>query len=380
MTTPDDVDLSGYPNATTASVTADTFTTNSTELVDVPGAQLSFYAREGDTWIVLFSGRLGSATAREPSPNSVAYTVNGVERGIGTAQSGVAGSLGPWQHMDWLTGSNANVDVRLRLRTSNANDATLANASIVAFRVPAEASMASASADNAQLVTKDAFAPVTSLTFTPETDGDYLILGVLNGQETPGQSDIYVRWRTPGGALWNDGLQNPRGTQQSFFLARRITLEAREQTFVAEARGSTTGAGSTVQYARLVALRLDGFDGALSNQRDTVNVAPSRSGGIVSATSEQLDTPRPHIVIQTLYALYACGGPADAVLGPTFTIGGAITSAYAYSPGSCVYRATFGDVRLIDTADAFEVGSSFVTTNVTNIAHEASTHILRVRF
>ena len=372
------MDLSVYPSLSTAAAEVDAFETTSTDFVPVPGSELSIIARTGETWLVLFSGRIGSRSTREPSQNFVSYTIDGVERGIGTSQSGVAGSLGPWQHLDWFEGTNAPVDIALRLRTGTSDTAYLADVSIVAFRVPDAAGFASARTDNAQLVTNAAYTPVATLTFTPEIAGDYLILGVVNGQESPGQSDIFVRFRTPTGGLWYDGLQNPRGTMQSHFVAHRITLDAAPQTFETVALGSSSGSGSTVRFARLVAMRIDGFDTVTSDEK--AEQTSSTASTIAHVTTTPSEVERPHIVVQTTAAVYPCGRPDTIAITPGFVIDGVTTSAFDHAPGTCAYRATYGDVRLRTTADPIDASITLTPNAAANTTREASIHILRLPF
>ena len=123
------------------------------------------------------------------------------------------------------------------------------------------------------------YATKTTLTFTPASTGDYLLISsaVLTSQ---GASTTGARLNHSGGSIYGERLTYPKNawTYNAWATAAKINLAASSQTFTLQFSPSAT-VDADIEQARVLALRLDKFDNAY--------VAQDFTGGSTTAATDQ---------------------------------------------------------------------------------------------
>jgi hypothetical protein len=185
----------------------------------------------------------------------------------------------PTSPQDWLPffgiarasfgASPSAQDVIIRYWSSHSGDTTkIKDARVLVLK--ADAADKYAASDDLSSTTSTGTNIKTTLTFTPATSGDYLVIAfAVLGMDanTTGQQtwlDHVTGGQTYGARKWycKDDYDG-----QPFCVAEKLTLPASSQTFQLD-YASDSGTLSYIQYARILALRLDKFEASYfaSNQ------------------------------------------------------------------------------------------------------------------
>src|SRR6188472_4296339 len=118
------------------------FTTASATFVDVPNGQLDFTPDDASqTWVILVSAAFGSTAGAEVAAE-VRYTIDGVERGFGGAQTFAPTNRESYIAFDVFRGEPTSHTIRVQLRDSAGGDTSLSNLRVVAFSLPTSAVIA----------------------------------------------------------------------------------------------------------------------------------------------------------------------------------------------------------------------------------------------
>lgn len=360
------------------------FSTTSTSFVDVTGGSVTFTpSATTEIWILLLSARLKSTSTAEVAAEAQ-YTVNGTVHGMGGVQNSLANAGGSWQHFYRVTGTTAKQTVQAQIRDVTGSTATIENLQIVAFRLPANADFQYSENEALQSVPGSVWGNFQALSFTPTSPGDYLILALANGHESPGLASIGLRVEDPALSYWpespsglpTDYLSIGRAAWQSFFVARVQSLTASSQAYNLQAYGST--GGSEVRFTRLMAFRTDAFE-LVESVLDVPRTSTTSTTPVVKTTLTAAAPPaaRDYVVIQSLIPDANASATDERRTG--FNASGVSRASYAHVVDEGGYRASFGffDAWTTDRSVTYENTYSTSNAAFTVRAKESAIHVLR---
>ena len=363
------------------------YSTASTSFVDVPGGTLTWTpASTSEVWVLLFSAHLESTDTNEVRAEA-RYVINGTEHGVGGVQNSVSGAGASWVHFYRVTGTTGAQNVQVQLRNNCCGAATISDLQIIAFRVPPNADFRYAETEPVRTVSAASFVSVQDLTFTPPSDGNYLVLALANAREFPSSNSIGVRFVDHSGTPWpidtnvapREGhFDNERDAWFSMFSARVFFLDATSKTFSIEAYpGSIDG---EVQYTRIMAFRTDAFD-HVESAEDTANTTTTAT--VPPDVKSVVNTPAPpgprdHIVIQSL--ILGAAGSAVESKNAGFERDDVVQTSYAHVIDVRDIQVSFGFFDAVTTAAALKIENTYSTSNGTYPvdAKESVIHVLRL--
>lgn len=357
----------GGPASTAVEVTPPTFSTMSPTFVDITGGSLVVPPSPGQQWLLLVSASLRSTSLDYAGPE-VRYLVDGVERGIGGTESVVANLPGPWQHFYLFDGGGAPTTIQFQARDTLAATTVISDLRAVAVPLPAATAPEYVAFDGPTSVNEPVAAPVHTFALDIEQDGDYVFLLLANQTEAPGSSDIETQWFDPDGVAWASTLQNPRGAWQSSLLMRRRMLDAGTHNIEVHAQ---SGAMASIAYARVLALRVDGFAGRFAFvATDVDDVTASATPDVASTLDLNLPQSSKYIALGTVRVDDDCANSMLAVRRAQFAFDDIMTSI-AHVPGNCASETTYGFVAL-RSEPPVTFAATYSSGNGMNVEHEES--------
>ena len=306
------------PNPMSAEV--EEFTTDSVNFVDVPGGALELPAAPDHSWLVMVSARLCTDTTTSPSVEA-RYVIDGVERGFGGVAVLEASRCGSFQHATALDPGTGIRRVQFALRNVENATATIADLHLVAVPLPPTADLHASENLPEQEVTADTPTPFASLTFTPASAGEYLVLTAASAFETNGSNNIVVATedRTAGARWPQPAFTVPRPTWQTMFAAERRSFDATPQTIsILVNRGlATTG---RIRGAHIIAFRTDalGYIESATTASQTASILDTDDVQVTQLTSAPPPTVNAQVVLQSMAANVQCGLLGDHT--PSFLV------------------------------------------------------------
>jgi hypothetical protein len=367
--------------------TVASFTTTSDTFVDVTGGSLVFTpGATSEIWVILISAQLGSSSGSEINTEAQ-YTVNSTVQGMGGVQVLTSSSLSSWQHFYRVTNTTSQQTVQVQLRHASENTAKIEDLKIIAFKMPASADFQFEEDTSKQDVTASSWNSYESLTFTPSSQGDYLIMALANAREYPGEGGVGLRFKDASSAYWPDDtdggsaqrgyFDNGRDTWYSFYMARVQNLTDSEKTFYIEAYGDDPD-GSEIQYTRIMAFRMDAFDDDQSDE-DTAETSTTSTSPVVKSTLTTTAPPasRDYIIIQSL-ALTAVGSSSDARQAG-FEHDDVEQTSYNHVLSANDTYLSYGFFDAVTTSSAVKYENTYSTSDsgYTVYCKESAIHVLR---
>lgn len=362
------------------------FSSSAAELApdDVPGSTLVFTPTSAsEIWIVLISARLSGTTTGFKSAEA-RYLINGGFAGIGNVKNSASGSPGPWQHFARITGTTAQQVVQVQLSAPDGGTATIEDLQVIAFRLPENADFQYAETAGQQGVAAGAWNDYRSLTFTPSSTGDYLVMAVANFNEPFASSTVAVRLRDSGGTFWpvdSDGtrdgfLANGSANWQTFFLARVQNLDsASSHTFTIQGNGAP--GGSVLRDQRIMAFRTDVFDNAQSVE----TLSESSTSSTTPQVKATLNTTAPasrqdHIIIQSEVLRNSSGTWARRA---GFEADDVVQTDYSHIIND-TNLTSYGFFDAVSAANTIKYENTFSSSSIffTVAAKESVIHVLRL--
>jgi Peptidase family C25 len=283
--------------------TVSTFSTTSTTFTPVTGSLLQFTPTSAsEVWVLLFSAGLGSASTAETAAE-VQYTVNGVAHGMGGTMNSAANGRAPWQHFYRVTGTTSQQTVEVQLRDATGAGATITNLQVIAFMMPANADFRYTETEGIRPVATG-WATYETLSFTPPTQGDYLVAGLANAHGASGTTIVGVRMQDTAGFFWpwdtntpGTWMQTARSAWQSFFLTREVVNQSGLRTFRVQANGSA--AGAEIRYSRIMAFRTDAFASHETNGTGGEQALTNTLTSLQFVQAAKPPSARDYVVIQS---------------------------------------------------------------------------------
>ena len=359
----------------------------STAFINVPGGTLRVVPEAAtDVWVVLFSAYLSSSSTANVT-TEVQYLVNGVVSGGGGIQNQTSHFGAAWQHFYVISGTTLPqlIQVQIRDAVGDLVTARIEDLHIVAFKLPAGADYHYSQTPGVRAVAAAAWNPFETLTFTPASAGDYLVLGLANFNEGPGADGVGVRVNGALGDFWpiSDGgaregyAFNERNAVWSFFAARRQNLTASPQTYRIEANGAT--GGSTIRYTRLLAFRTDVFDD-YQQAEDLAATSTTSATPVVKSTLTTNLPPgfRDYVVLQNLYLRGGLASTDERRAG--FERNNVVEASFAHTLDHVDQRVSYGLFDAFTTDQSVLLENTFSSSNAafTVTAKESTILVLRL--
>jgi hypothetical protein len=265
----------------------------------VTGGRLSItpdYANQ--PWVILVSAGINSDSGAEIAVE-VQLLVDGVPRGLGGVQTNTPTDRNSYAAFDVLRGDTSTHVVQLQLRDAAGSTSRVTDFHLLAFSLPMGAELMYAE-DLGQRVVPVGFLPYVTIDVTPKSPGDYLILGGVSATEAPSGSNVGVHIVDPQQNIWpeNELYFNHRTPWYAFLWARVVHLDV-PGTFRLEAEGDVSP--STIQMARLAAIRTNAFD-AVETTEDLPTASSTSTTGEVRSSVVTATPPgaRDYVVLQHL--------------------------------------------------------------------------------
>lgn len=199
--------------------------------------------------------------------------------------------------------------------------------------------------------TSDAYQSAHTLTFTPSTSGDYLILACAQVGYS-GTGNPLVQLDTDGTTTHADTQVTDRGQhasapsrRASFFAANVATLAAASKTITLQLKSSVSGQAVSIDKACIVALRLDDFSETFTAEDHTGSSTTSATFVDALSDTQTLSTGEDYLFIGNLINYQTGGDAAEA----QSNVGGTTIAQPYYDPNvsgseagctGLIYRAT----------------------------------------
>ena len=268
-----------------------------------------------DYWIFfscLFAN--GSGTAGHYGEVSVYHDQGGVSVGYWANRSQETASPQDWftifcVHKSTFGASPGAQDYIVSINSSHAGDSTKIK-DIRFLAIKADAADQYAAQDASTSTASTSYTTRTTLTFTPASTGDYLLIcsAVLTADTASNAHG--ARLNHSGGSIYGENLTYPKATwlYSPWATAAKINLAASSNTFTLQYKTSANNA--YIEQAHILALRLDKFDNAY--------VAQDFSGGNTTAATDQdflTLTQTPQAVSHAILAVAALRTSSTSVSG-----------------------------------------------------------------
>ena len=339
--------------------------TTSTTFTDVPSTTLTFTPGDAsETWVIFVSGTIRSSSTGQNAAE-MQLLVNGAavdywgHQVSSTTAPNRAGFLIPYL----VTGTAAIQTIQPQFKASAATTAYAGTIRVVAALVPPGADAQFTENNNIQQLTGSGLT-LQTLTFTPSSAGDYMIIGKVSHHETPSTSTAQSWVEDDVGTAHPD---SPAGTRYSNARAPwapvttvfRRTLPLSSRTFTLKGTSSTSGtAASQWRSTRLMAFRADAWEAAEYNEALAQSTTTSASfQTMVSLTTAAPPALRDYLVIQaervsgnTTTSTYAKagelrdGGVAIMRTDHKISYNGSATTGYHHTVGVANVKRTSAQV------------------------------------
>lgn len=244
--------------------------TTSGAFVDVPGTTLTFTPTSAsDIWMIFLSGVCRSSSTSEQSME-LTLNINGTEEDLWSHQnSSTATPNGSgFLVFDRITGTTSLQTVKMQYRALTGT-VFVDDIRVVAIKVPANADFQFFES-NAIVTTAGSDLVIGTLTFTPASVGDYIVIGSVKHREFPGGStsqawfeDIAavpgpdLRPNAPAGVHHSNARDSWNPATYAWFTTLGVFPQNFNIRFTSSGSG---GAASQHRYRKLMAFRTDAWD------------------------------------------------------------------------------------------------------------------------
>ncbi len=228
-------------------------TTTSTNWVDA--LTLTFTPNVAGDFLVLNYATLSNSSTSYYTEWQIIYDAtvltSGVVAPVDVDERATAGTHGI------ITLSKQEYIFRVQFRTSNAaGTASISNCSLAA--VSTSDYHHTDGTDGS--TTAETYQDAATLTFTPATAGDYLVLGSMGIANSSTTESTYAQlYYDTGATSWGEVVRMPPVALQyaTYAVTRKATLTADSHTFKIQYRRQTAGSSTAyIKYARITAIRL----------------------------------------------------------------------------------------------------------------------------
>ena len=160
-----------------------------------------------------------------------------------------------------LTGGT-NYEIKIQFCTNNAvGTASIRNARLLILSVQSEY----AESEGLSTTTSTSWQDKATLTFTPPSNGDYLVIATANYRGSSTSYDVYVQLTQDGTTITSSNGRPGSGTTANYYtfgVMRKVTLDASQHSFTIQYRSSSASGTAGVNYAHIVLINLSQISSA----------------------------------------------------------------------------------------------------------------------
>ncbi len=169
----------------------------------------------------------------------------------------------PFDGLKRLTlNGGTNYEVKIQFCTNNAaGTANIRNARLLILSLQSEY----AESEGLSTTTSTSWQDKATLTYTPPSSGDYLVIATANYRGSSTNYDVYVQLTQDGTTITSSNGRPGTGTTANYYtfgVMRKVTLDTSQHNFKIQYRSSSTSGTSGVNYAHVVAINLSRISSA----------------------------------------------------------------------------------------------------------------------
>jgi hypothetical protein len=158
-----------------------------------------------------------------------------------------------------LTGG-INYAIKLRFCTNNAaGTASIKNARLLILSLQSEY----AESEGLSTTTSTSWQDKTTLTYSPPSSGDYLVIATVNYRGSSASYDVYVQLTQDGTTITSSNGRSGSGTTANYYtfgVMRKVTLDASQHSFKIQYCSSSASGTAGVNYAHIAVINLSQVD------------------------------------------------------------------------------------------------------------------------
>ncbi len=378
------------PAATTESLATQTVSMNTTYNNMASATFTPTATTENWLWFVTFAIRSNVAQSTNDTTFLGRVTVNGVADTEIEQQSNEGNR---WKMMivaGRVTGTTATQTIGLDLKSAQVTtDTEVKNVRIVSVLLPPDTDFQYAASEAVTQTTGTWTNAGSALTFTPSSAGDYLIMAAGQHHENPSTEASEMRFVSDDGTFWpplDNGFYsgNNRGSWDTFFVMRKLTLSASAKTFRFQFQSSGSGTNpSEYKGLRLFAFRADAFEASESQEDTAASSTTSTSGApaVKSTLTTAVPTAaRDFLIVQSMF-VYDTDLTTTHQEGADFRVDGTVLNDQDHVLNrDADYSLASGCVSTSRSAAAQTIQNRYWTNNATaTFAKESVIHVLRFK-
>jgi hypothetical protein len=207
-----------------------------------------------------------------------------------------------------LPASSQTLKIQYAISDTTAT-AKIRNARLYAFSLSSQYAESEGESTSTSTTWKDK----VTLTFTPSTSGDYLIIATANLGGSSTYSSTLVQLIQDGSIVHAGPIKEPStsGARYTFGVVRKINLSAASHTFKIQYRTESSGKTAYIGYAHVVAIRVDQFSNNYYAESEGESAPASSNTWYDKVTNTYTAQAADHLIIGSI--LYKAGSESYSV-------------------------------------------------------------------
>jgi hypothetical protein len=207
-----------------------------------------------------------------------------------------------------LPASSQTLKIQYAISDTTAT-AKIRNARLYAFSLSSQYAESEGESTSTSTTWKDK----VTLTFTPSTSGDYLIIATANLGGSSTYSSTLVQLIQDGSTVHAGPIKEPStsGARYTFGVVRKINLSAASHTFKIQYRTESSGKTAYIGYAHVVAIRVDQFSNNYYAESEGESAPASSNTWYDKVTNTYTAQAADHLIIGSI--LYKAGSESYSV-------------------------------------------------------------------
>jgi hypothetical protein len=168
-----------------------------------------------------------------------------------------------------------NYEIKIQFSTNNAaGTARIRNAGLIILSLQSEY----AESETLSTTSNTNWEDKTTLTFTPPSNGDYLVIATANYRGSSASYNVFIRLVQDGTIIDADASGRPgSGTTANYYtfgVMRKVTLDTSQHNFKIQYCSSSSSGIAGINYAHIIAIKLDQFDNNTYAENETESNPP----------------------------------------------------------------------------------------------------------
>ena len=207
-----------------------------------------------------------------------------------------------WYPFNALKRLTLSSQITIKIQYSSSNTAATAyirNARLIVFKLPSEYTESEARTTT----TSTSWQSKVTLTFTPASAGDYLIIATANLDGSSTSYDVKCQLIQDGSTVHASVVRRTTNSaaRYNFGVMRKVTLTAESHTFDLQYCSSSTSGTAGIGYAHTIAIRLDQFPKSYYNESETESTTASANTWYDKVTLPYTPNAGDHLIFGSLH-------------------------------------------------------------------------------